>query len=78
MTEERKEQSAAATITVSGAPRPWRGQTVRDLVVEYGIDPTRRGIAVAVNARVVPRRAWETTRLAPGDRVEIVTPKAGG
>jgi len=24
------------------------------------------------------RGAWETTRLAPGDRVETVTPKAGG
>ncbi|MFQ5784872.1 MAG: sulfur carrier protein ThiS [Alphaproteobacteria bacterium] len=66
------------TITVSGEPRPYRAQTVRELLAECGIDPDRRGVAVAVNAGVVPRAAWRSIRLAPGDRVEIVQPRAGG
>ena len=37
-----------------------------------------RGLAVAVNGQVVPRRAWDATRLAPGDAVEIVKLFAGG
>jgi sulfur carrier protein len=66
------------TITVSGEPRPWRAQTVRELLAECGIDPDRPGVAVAVNARVVPRAEWPSTRLTPDDRVEIVQPRAGG
>jgi len=37
-----------------------------------------RGLAVAVNGHVVPRHAWDATRLAPGDEVEIVKLFAGG
>ncbi len=37
-----------------------------------------RGLAVAVNGQVVPRHAWDATRLAPGDEVEIVKLFAGG
>ena len=37
-----------------------------------------RGVAVAVNGQVVPRHAWNTTRLSAGDEVEIVKLFAGG
>jgi sulfur carrier protein len=37
-----------------------------------------RHVAVAVNGAVVPRGVWETTRLKPGDAVEVVAPVAGG
>jgi sulfur carrier protein len=37
-----------------------------------------RGVAVAVNGEVVPRSAWETTGLHPGDRVEVLTAAQGG
>jgi len=36
------------------------------------------GIAVAVNGRVVPRGAWEQTRLSEGDDVRLVKAVAGG
>jgi sulfur carrier protein len=36
------------------------------------------GIAVAVNGEVVPRSSWQETRLADGDRVEVVTAVQGG
>lgn len=64
-------------IVVNGTP--WngpRGATVADLVVQWCASP--RGIAVARNGDVIPKSSWETTPLAPGDRIEIVTAAAGG
>ena len=66
------------TITVNGAPRPFKGDSLSLLVAEAGIAPERRGIAVAVNDRVVPRAAWARTIPRPGDVVEIVRPLQGG
>ncbi len=66
------------TITVNGAPRPFKGESLSLLIVEAGIAPDRRGIAVAVNDRVVPRAAWGRTIPRPGDVVEIVQPLQGG
>jgi sulfur carrier protein len=36
------------------------------------------GIAVAVNGQVVRRAAWESTALADGDQVEVLTAVQGG
>ncbi len=38
----------------------------------------KRGLAVAVNAEVVPRSAWSEFRLEEGDRVEILGASQGG
>ena len=40
--------------------------------------PSPQGVAVAVNDAVVPRSAWADTRLADGDRVEVLTAVQGG
>ncbi len=65
-------------ITVNGTPRRFKGDSLSVLVAEAGIAPDRRGIAVAVNDRVVPRAAWARTVPRPGDLVEIVQPLQGG
>ena len=36
------------------------------------------GIAAAVNGDVVRRASWPSTRLAPGDHVEVMTAVQGG
>lgn len=36
------------------------------------------GVAAAVNGDLVRRGAWESTRLANGDRVEVLTAVQGG
>ncbi|MGQ7786202.1 sulfur carrier protein ThiS [Nesterenkonia sp. K-15-9-6] len=41
-------------------------------------DGGRLGVAVAVNAAVVPRSAWATTELSHGEEIEIVTAVQGG
>ena len=66
------------TITVNGQPHAWRDQSLMDLLADFGVGPDRSGVAVALNADVVARRAWPSRRLAPGDRIEIVHIVRGG
>jgi sulfur carrier protein len=63
-------------ITVNGEPRELTG-TVDELLDALGVE-ARRGMAVAVDATVVPRGEWATTEVADGARVEIVTAVQGG
>jgi len=63
-------------ITVNGEPREVTG-TVDDVLDALGIE-VRRGMAVAVDAEVVPKSAWSTTQVADGARIEIVTAVQGG
>ncbi len=65
-------------ITLNGEATQLVGENVTDLLVCAGLDPTRRGIAVAVNGAVVPRREWPRHAIRDGDLVEIVKPFAGG
>ncbi|GIJ49886.1 thiamine biosynthesis protein ThiS [Virgisporangium aliadipatigenens] len=51
--------------------------TVADLVGEMAPDAAR-GIAVAVNAEVVPRAEWAGTALRDEDSVEVLTAVQGG
>jgi sulfur carrier protein len=52
--------------------------TVADAVALLGVPLDARGVAVAVDAEVVPRGAWAETPLAAGARVEILTAIQGG
>ena len=65
-------------ITVNGETRPWQAGDLIRLLESEGIDPTRKGVAVAINGAVVPRHSWPETTLRPNDRIEIVKPFAGG
>jgi sulfur carrier protein len=65
-------------ITVNGKPRPDAPPDLPALLTGEGLSLTTRGIAVAINDTVIPRRHWPETRLNPGDRVEIVKVLQGG
>ena len=67
----------AATVVVNGAFAPLVANVI-ELLEGVGVDPRARGVAVAVNGTVVPRRDWAQQTLADGDRIEIVKPFAGG
>ncbi|MDQ0504655.1 sulfur carrier protein ThiS [Xanthobacter agilis] len=68
----------ALELKVNGAAEAVAAVTIADLIGAKGLDLTQKGIAVALNGAVVPRRAWGETRLAAGDAVEIITAKQGG
>jgi sulfur carrier protein len=52
------------------------GATVSDLL--KAIKAPATGIAVARGNEVVPRAAWDTTRLNDGDGIEVLTAVQGG
>ncbi len=68
----------APGLRVNGAARPLGDGTLTGLLAAEAVNTKARGLAVAVNGRVVPRHAWDATRLAPGDEIEIVKLFAGG
>jgi sulfur carrier protein len=70
-------QPAAVALTVNGSSLELdAGTTVAMLVRDWSV--TCAGVAVAVNAEVVPRSEWAETVLCDRDRVEIVSAAAGG
>ncbi len=53
--------------------------SVEALLARRNLDPEgARGIAVAVNDRVIPRKRWEAEIVTGGDRVEVITARQGG
>ncbi len=54
------------------------GASVADAAVEAGVEPGRRGVAVAVDGEVVPGGRLVATALKEGQRVEIVEAIGGG
>ena len=63
---------------MNGERRRVAAADVRALLGALGLDPAGRGLAVARNGEIVPGAAWETTTLAPDDRIEIVGAVQGG
>ncbi len=67
------------TITLNGERRDVPdGLSVEALLAHVGRDPGLTGVAVAVGDRVVRRSEWAETRVADGDRVEVITAAQGG
>lgn len=64
-------------VTVNGEEEHLpEGLTVAELVERAGLSGQR--VALEVNREIVPRSAYAETRLAEGDRVEIVRAIGGG
>jgi sulfur carrier protein len=54
------------------------GATVTTALESLDLPGAGRGVAVAVDAEVVPRGQWEATQLHEGARVEILRAIQGG
>jgi sulfur carrier protein len=54
------------------------GATVREAVTATGAPSEGRGVAVALDGEVVPRRSWDEVALREGARVEVVQAVQGG
>jgi sulfur carrier protein len=65
-------------IRVNGEGAPLSAATLAELLAQNGVDHDGKGVAVALNGRVVRRQAWMQTKLTPGDDVEIVRVRQGG
>ena len=65
-------------IYVNGEPRERAGATIAELLAELGVEPSARGVAVAVDGEVVPRAEWDARRVNEGERVEALSAMQGG
>jgi sulfur carrier protein len=67
-------------VLVNGESREFRDSaTVAELVATEAPDLAGgRGVAVAVDAEIVPRSEWALTTLEPGQRVELLAAMQGG
>jgi sulfur carrier protein len=54
------------------------GATVQAAVDSLDLPASGRGVAVAVDAEVVPRTEWDTHELRDGARVEVLRAIQGG
>ena len=63
-------------ITLNGTETAVATDRLDRLLDELGYDPA--SVATAVNEEFVPRSARAATRLADGDRLEVVAPLQGG
>lgn len=57
-------------IEIAGTP------SLGELLQARGIAP--KGVAVAVNGKVITRAAWNDTTLAEGDKIMVITAVCGG
>lgn len=64
------------TVLVNGAATETGAATLAQLVAELGHG--EGAVATARNGEFVPRSARAQTKLAAGDKVEIVAPRQGG
>jgi sulfur carrier protein len=66
-------------ITVNGTEaRLPVGARIANVLDALGVEPGRRGVAIAVDGEVVPRTQWDTTSLTADARVEVVQAIQGG
>lgn len=65
-------------ITLNGKDIQPDDHGLAAIMATQGLDPSARGIAVALNGEVLPRARWADTVLSPGDKVEIVKVLQGG
>jgi len=64
-------------VTINGESRDVpAGLTVAALLSHLGLATER--VAIERNLEILPRAQWETTRVLPGDRYEIVHFVGGG
>ena len=54
------------------------GTTIAELLGRLDVPPEGRGVAVAVDAEVVPRGEWPRHVVADGAQVEVLTAIQGG
>jgi sulfur carrier protein len=70
-------RTGSVNIVINGQPRQVTEEASLAGAVLL-VTAAGTGVAAAVNGEVVRRAAWESTRLAAGDEIEIVTAVQGG
>ena len=65
-------------VSINGVNEDIQAQTLLDVLTAKGFDVEGKGIAVALNAQVIPRKKWAETAVKAQDAIEIVRARQGG
>ncbi|MBI1923736.1 sulfur carrier protein ThiS [Candidatus Poribacteria bacterium] len=66
-------------ITVNGEIKVVQpGLNLYQLLLDLQIDPSRPGIAIALDREVLPRKRWKETEIPSESEVEIIRAVQGG
>jgi sulfur carrier protein len=66
-------------VLVNGEPKELEaGATVQSALAALALEGGERGVAVAVDAEVVPRGEWPRRELSDGARLEVLRAIQGG
>ncbi|MBS1840944.1 MAG: sulfur carrier protein ThiS [Acidobacteria bacterium] len=77
MSDATQATGAVFAIVVNGEQRSANvGDTVADLLAALGLEKGR--VAIERNLKILPRTDWAETKVAAGDRYEIVQFVGGG
>lgn len=76
MTAAHTSTAPRLLLRLNGEAHETVARTLAELVAEVGLSDAK--VATACNGAFVPERARAGVRLAPGDQVEIVSPRQGG
>jgi thiamine biosynthesis protein ThiS len=77
MNDSTRATAAVFAVVVNGEQRNAKpGDTVGDLLQQLGLENGR--VAIERNLQILPRAQWAETKVAPGDRYEIVQFVGGG
>lgn len=70
---------ARLSLTINGEERELEldTPTVESLLDVLGV-PSQKGVAVALDDRVVPRSQWAATPISDGQHIEIIRATQGG
>ena len=71
-----KPAASAIEVTINGEPHTTSATTLSQVIGE--LDFTGIRVATALNGDFVPAAARDTTTLASGDKIEIVSARQGG
>jgi len=67
------------TILVNGNTHDIEEErTLEELLLEFEISKEMKGIAVALNDDVIPKKMWSDTKVQSSDRIEIIRAVQGG
>lgn len=63
-------------ITINNKPTDTQAENLAQLAAE--LELPLKGVAVAINNKMIPRTDWEATALAENDKVVIIKAACGG
>jgi len=67
------------TVTVNGEKTEVpAGTTISALLLKFRINPSRKGLAVAVEGEIVPRELWGKIKVEEGNEIDVVHAVRGG